>query len=80
MGLTCIDPGPRTQEPTEVCLVSCGLMEVLCVHLFLKSVVMSQPSGCPDLMLCGVSFIVPGLPWSPSPLSTFISTHILQKP
>lgn len=38
---------------------------------------LSQQSGCRDIMLCGVLFMMPGLLWSASPLSTFISTHIL---
>lgn len=37
---------------------------------------LSQQSGYTDIMLCGLLFMVPGLLWPTSPLSTFLSTHI----
>lgn len=48
-------------------LVRASVCEICCL---------SQQSGYTDIMLCGLLFMVPGLLWPTSPLSTFLSTHI----
>lgn len=52
----CTDSWPFALVPTEVCLVLCGLLKVLGVHLFLKFAALAICSGCPDLALCGAVF------------------------
>lgn len=37
-----IGPWPFALESTEVHLISCGILEALCVHLFVKSIVLAN--------------------------------------